>query len=84
MGFIRGYVVCVLIGLGLASIILVTSPVPVPIALLAVPLLVQACASLPIMARRIASGRGQSLWAFLVDLKLACADLLANRRAFRP
>jgi hypothetical protein len=84
MGFIRGYVVCVLIGLGLASIILATSPVPVPIALLVVPLLVQACASLPIMAHRIASGRGQSLSAFLVDLKLACADLLANRRAFRP
>jgi hypothetical protein len=53
------------------------------VALLAVPLLVQACVSLPIMAHRIASGRGQSLLAFLVDLKVAFADLLANRAVFR-
>jgi len=83
MGFIRGYVICVIVGLGLASIIVATSQLPVPVVLLAVPLLVQACASLPIMANRIASGRGQSLSAFLVDLKLAFADLLTNRGAFR-
>ena len=83
MGFIRGYVICVIVGLGLASIIVATSQLPVPVVLLAVPLLVQACASLPIMANRIASGRGQSLSAFLVDLKLAFADLLTNRGTFR-
>ena len=83
MGFIRSYVVCVVIGIGLASTTVALSPVPVPVALLAMPLFVQACVSLPILAHRVASGRGQSLLAFLVDLKSDFADLLANRGAFR-
>jgi hypothetical protein len=70
LGFVIPYVILVLAGLA-AGIAALAAGADAAIALLAMPLLVQAIVSLPLMLGRLARHRGEGPWALLKTLALA-------------
>ena len=70
LGFVPPYVLLVLVGLG-AGVLLLMADVPVGIAMLAVPLLVQAAISLPLILARLARQRGEGTGGLLKTMARA-------------
>jgi hypothetical protein len=78
LGFVRPYVLLVLLGLG-AGALLLLADMPVGIAMLVVPLLVQAAISLPLILARLAAQRGEGTVGLLKTMVRAAPA--AARRA---